>query len=330
MKYKFLGKTGVQVSSLCMGTMTFGKEVDENTCGAIYKKCRETGINFFDTANMYQHGLAETILGKLIHSERDHVIIASKVYYQMGQDINQHGLSRRNIMQSIEGSLRRLQTDYLDIYYLHHFDETADLEESLYACDNLVRQGKVLYLGVSNFAAWQVMKALGISAREHLAKFVCLQPMYNLLKRQAEVELLPMALSEHLSVFPYNPLAGGLLTGKYLTDLQEGRFLSSPNAKTYQRRYEESDTTSIISRFIAFAQERGFHPVSLAISWVASHPAITAPILGARSVEQLEPALKALDIPMTEELRKELSLLTREPPLATDRSDEKATDATYK
>jgi aryl-alcohol dehydrogenase-like predicted oxidoreductase len=323
MKYNFLGKTGVRVSSLCMGTMTFGKEADENACRAIYKRCRDAGINFFDTANTYVGGLSETILGSLIKGERDNLIIASKVFFPVGQDPNQRGLSRRHIMQSIDGSLKRLGTDYLDIYYLHHFDETADLEETLTAVGDLVRHGKVLYLGVSNFAAWQVVKGLGISASKHLARFSCLQPLYNLLKRQAEVELLPMALAERLAVCPYNPLGAGLLSGKYLAGAKEGRLIAGDNTKMYKQRYSDPNTTDLVSRFVSFAKERNFHPVSLAVSWVASHPAVTAPILGARSAEQLEPAIRSLDIPMTEELRREVSALTLEPPPATDRIEER-------
>lgn len=326
MHYKFLGKTGVQVSALCMGTMTFGKEANEAESKNMYKRCREVGINFFDTADVYSDGLTETILGNLIQGERQKLILASKVYFQAGEDINQHGLSRRHIHQSIEGSLKRLKTDYLDIYYLHRFDPKTSLEETLYALNDLVRQGKVLYLGVSNFAAWQVMKGLGISAREHLASFSCIQPMYNLLKRQAEVELLPMALEEQISVFPYNPLAGGVLTGKYLQKTSEGRLLTN---KTYQLRYETPDQTEV-SQFMHFANMRHLNPISLAISWVASHPAVTAPILGARNVLQLEPALQSIDIPMTEQLRKELSALTKEPPPATDRNDERSSEAIFK
>lgn len=322
MKYKFLGKTGVQVSALCMGTMTFGKEANEHTSTEIYKRCREVGINFFDTANLYADGLSEAILGNLIQGERENLILASKVYFQAGSDINQHGLSRRHVMQSIEGSLKRLKTDYLDIFYLHHFDENTSLEETLTAFSDLVRQGKVLYIGVSNFAAWQVMKGLGISARDHLARFTCIQPMYNLLKRQAEVELLPMALSESLAVFPYNPLGGGVLSGKYLSG-SNGRLQSN---KVYQLRYGNNKDSNEVRNFIAFAKERNFDPVSLAISWVASHPGVTAPILGARNREQLEPALKSLEIPMTDELRKELSALTAEPPIATDRNDERSVE----
>lgn len=327
MEYKFLGKTGVQVSALSMGTMTFGKEADEATSASIYKRCRDEGINFFDTANMYAEGNSERILGNLIQGERENLIIASKVYFQMGKDINQHGLSRRHITQSIHDSLKRLKTDYLDIYYLHRFDENTSLLDTLQACNDLVRQGKVLYLGVSNFAAWQIMKGLGIAAKEHLTRFSCIQPMYNLLKRQAEVELLPMALEENLAVFPFNPLAGGTLTGKYLNDSKEGRMLFNT---TYQLRYGAPENKERVAHFIDFAKERNYHPVSLAISWVAHHPAITSPILGARSLEQLEPALDSLKIPMTTELRKEISDLTPEPPPATDRNDERSAEAVLK
>ncbi|EFB42338.1 hypothetical protein pah_c010o032 [Parachlamydia acanthamoebae str. Hall's coccus] len=307
--------------------MTFGKEADEATSAAIYKRCREAGINFFDTADVYCEGISEQILGKLIQGERENIVLASKVYFQAGKDMNQHGLSRRHIFHSIEGSLRRLKTDYLDIYYLHRFDDFTDLEETLYAFNDLVRQGKVLYLGVSNFAAWQIMKGLGISAREHLARFACMQPMYNLLKRQAEVELFPMALAENLAVFPYNPLAGGVLSGKYLKKRDEGRLAIN---KVYELRYGKVAGEKEVIDFIAFAKAKNLDPVSLAISWVASHPAVTAPILGARSVAQLEPALRSIDIKMTEGLRKELSALTVEPPSATDRSEERIPENNFK
>lgn len=321
MKYKFLGKTGIQVSALCMGTMTFGKEANVEASEKIYRKCRENGINFFDTADMYSDGTSETILGNLIQKEREDIILASKVYFPFGKGINQRGLSKLHIRHAIEGSLKRLKTDYLDIYYMHHFDDHADLHETLYAFNNLVQQGKVLYLGVSNFAAWQIMKALGIAAKEHLASIACIQPMYNLLRRQAEVELLPMAIEEKLAVFPYNPLAGGVLTGKYLTDIPSESRLSEN--KTYQLRYGNQDKEPV-QEFIKLAQEHHIHPASLAISWVASHPAVTAPILGARSVEQLEIALKSQDISLHQGLKNKINALTPQPPLATDRNEERS------
>lgn len=324
MKYKYLGKTGVQVSSLSFGTMTFGGEADEKTSGELYRVCREAGINLFDCANVYNNGKSEEILGRLVQHEREQIILTSKVYFPMGNDINSRGLSRRHIFHAIEASLKRLNTDYVDIYFMHRFDENTDLEESLQAMHDLVSQGKVLYLGVSNFAAWQIMKALGISAHHHLSAFDVIQPMYNLIKRQAEVEIFPLALSEKLAVIPYNPLAGGLLTGRYLDkkNLQGTRF----EKKIYQLRYQTDIAYEITERFVEFAKSRGYSPVSLAIAWAAAHPAVTSPLLGARTVQQLEECLNALKIDMTKELRKEISALSLEPPVATDRSDELSGD----
>ena len=215
MDYKLLGKTGVRVSALCFGVMSFGGDADEATSAAMFERCREAGINFFDCANVYAGGRSEEILGKLIASCRDEVVITSKVYGATGPDINARGASRRNIRSAVEASLRRLNTDYLDVYFLHHFDQDTPIEATLRALDDLVRDGKILYPAASNFAAWQVAKALGVAAKEGWARFECIQPMYNLVKRQAEVELLPMAQSEQLGVITYSPLGGGLLTGKY-------------------------------------------------------------------------------------------------------------------
>jgi aryl-alcohol dehydrogenase-like predicted oxidoreductase len=231
------------------------------------------------------------------------------------------GATRKHIFWSVENSLRRLNTSYLDVYFIHHFDEVTPLEETLRALDDLVHQGKVLYLGASNFAAWQVMKALGISARSGLASFAVLQPMYNLVKRQAEVELLPMAETEELGVIPYSPLGGGLLTGKYAAQARPevGRMLVN---KAYQVRYGQEWMQETAARFSAFARERGYDPAGLGVAWVAGHPAVTAPIIGARSLQQLEGSLKAVDIAMTPELRAEISALSIDPPPATDRTDE--------
>jgi aryl-alcohol dehydrogenase-like predicted oxidoreductase len=209
MKYKSLGKTGVMVSSLCFGTMSFGGDADESTSADMYKLCRDTGINFFDCANVYAGGRSEEILGKLIQGHREEVVITSKVYFPTGPDVNARGSTRRNIMNAVEASLRRLNTDCIDVYFLHRFDDNTPLTETLRALDDLVTQGKILYPAASNFAAWQVMKALGISANHNWASFVCLQPMYNLVKRTAEIEILPMAAAENLGVIPYSPLGAG-------------------------------------------------------------------------------------------------------------------------
>lgn len=321
MEYRLVGKTGVKVSSLCMGTMTFGREADKNTSAALFHRCREAGINLFDCANVYAEGESERILGDLIAECRDEVIMTSKVYFSKAKGVNAKGTSRRNIMAAVEASLKRLKTDYIDLYFLHHFDKDTPLEESLRALDDLVSQGKVLYTGASNFAAWQVAKAQGISAKEGWNQFQCIQPMYNLLKRQAEVEILPMALSEQLGVISYSPLGGGFLTGKYLqTQRQESsRFDSST---MYQNRYGEAWMRHAAQRFTEFAKEHGIHPVSLAVAWVGHHPAITAPLIGARNVEQLEPSLKSLDVEMTPKLYADLCQLTPTPPPANDRTDE--------
>jgi aryl-alcohol dehydrogenase-like predicted oxidoreductase len=321
MIYKFLGRTGVKVSSLCFGTMSFGGDADKDTSAAMFRRCREAGINFFDCANVYQSGRAEEILGELIAPCRDEVVVTSKVYFPMGDDVNARGASRRHIMQAVEGSLRRLQTDYIDLYFLHRFDDFTPLDESLRALDDLVTQGKVLYIGASNFAAWQAAKALGISAKESWARFECLQPMYNLVKRQAEVEILPLALAENVGVISYSPLGGGLLTGKYSPDQRPsaGRLVENP---MYQTRYAADWIYEVAGQFSALARERGFEPAGLAVAWVAGHPAITAPIIGARNLEQLEGSLKALEIDMTPELRTEISALSPEPPPATDRNEE--------
>lgn len=322
MEYRPLGRTGVQVSELCFGTMSFGSIADEETSAAMFRRCREAGINLFDCADVYAAGRSEEILGSLIADCRDEIVLASKVGFPTGEGVNQRGLSRRHITLSVERSLRRLGTDRLDLYLVHTVDPHTPVEETLRALDDLVRQGKVLYLGASNWAAWQVAKALGISIREGLARFDCLQPMYNLVKRQAEVELLPLAQAEQLGVISYSPLGGGLLTGKYGTEQKpkEGRLVKR---EMYIKRYGDPAYFQIAERFAAHAREHGLHPASLAVAWVMAHPAVTAPIIGARNVEQLEASLAAVDVEMTDEWRAQIAALSIQPPPATDRSEER-------
>jgi aryl-alcohol dehydrogenase-like predicted oxidoreductase len=322
MKYKDFGHTGVKISELCFGTMSFGAEADEKTSAEMFAYCREKGINIFDCADLYARGRSEEILGRLIKDCREEVLITSKVYFPTGPDINAMGANRRHIMYAVEGSLRRLGTDRIDVYFIHRFDDITPLEETLRALDDLVHQGKILYLGLSNFAAWQVEKAMGLAALHGWAPVACIQPMYNLVKRQAEVEILPMAQAEKLGVLAYSPLAAGLLSGKYGKNRKpaSGRLVEN---KIYQTRYGEEWVYEVAEKFTEFARQHGYNPVSLAIAWVGSHPAVTAPIIGARNVEQLKDAIAAVEIEMTEELRKEISRLSPEPPPATDRSEEK-------
>lgn len=321
MEYRVLGRTGVTVSQLCFGTMSFGAEADEATSAAMFRRCRAAGINFFDTANVYSNGRAEEILGTLIADCRNEIVLTSKVNGPMGDDVNARGLSRRHIMLAIEDSLRRLKTDRLDLYFVHSFDSVTAIEQTLRAFDDLVKQGKILYPAVSNWSAWQIAKALGISAREGLTRFECMQPMYNLVKRQAEVELLPLAESEKMAVIAYSPLGGGLLTGKYTTTQKPeiGRLVQRPK---YMQRYSPPEYYATAERFAQHARGRGVEPAALAVAWVMSHPAVTAPIIGARNLTQLEGSLAAVNVKMTPEWRAEISALSITPAPATDRLEE--------
>lgn len=322
MEYKNLGNSGLKVSSLCFGTMTFGDVSDEATSKEVYSACRDKGINFFDCANVYAKGKSEEILGKLCKEHRQEVVLATKGYFPMSDDINGRGASRFHLTKALEGSLKRLGTDYVDVYYIHHFDESTPLEETLSTLNDFVRSGKVLYIGLSNFSAWQIMKSISICQQSNLAPISCIQPMYSLLKRQAESELLPMAESEGLGVFAYSPLGGGYLTGKYLNKDGSGRFDTS---KMYQKRYEEDIYEYTVRRYIEFTETNNYNPVTLAIAWAGSHPGMTAPIVGARNMDQLKPVLDVVDFKVTPELREKLSSMSLAPALATDRSEEAKT-----
>lgn len=319
MEYRLIGRTGLKVSPLCFGTMSFGQIADLDEARAMFNRCREAGINFFDCANSYSNGAAEEMLGAIIRDCRDELVITTKVGNATGQDVNDRGHSRRHIIKACEDSLRRLGVDRVEFYFLHLHDPDTPKDEILAALDHLVRQGKILYPAVSNWSAWQVVKAMGLAEQAGLTPFYCLQPMYNLIKRQAEVELLPMAAEENLGVITYSPLAGGLLTGKYIkSQPKEGRFLVN---KMYQKRYGDQVYQDVSRAFADFAAQRGQDPASLAVAWVMSNPAVTAPIIGARNVAQLESSLAAVDVDMTPELRQEICDLGPAPAVATDRTE---------
>jgi len=322
MEYRTLGRTGIKVSSLCFGTMTFGKEADEATSIKMFHRCRDAGINFFDTADRYGIGTSEKILAKCITEGREKIILSTKVGNPVGDDINDRGLSRRHIRSAVENSLKRLGTDYIDLYFLHSYDPKTSIEETLSALEDLQRQGKVLYVGASNWSAWQIAKAIGISELKRMLRFECIQPMYNLIKRQAEVEIFPLAREENLGVITYSPLGAGLLTGKYIKkdNLLQGRILES---KLYERRYADPAYYEIAEKLVSYAKARELNPAALAVAWVMSNPVVTAPIIGARNLKQLEQTLAALEIEMSPEMRKEISALSITPPEATDRSEEK-------
>ncbi len=324
MRYLPLGRTGVSVSRLALGTMTFGSEADEAAAGAIMSRARSAGVNFVDTADVYNEGRAEEIVGRQLKGCRDEFVLATKAYYPTGPGQNAKGSSRLHLQRSVEASLKRLGTDRIDVYYLHHFDEQTEIGESLRALDDLVGQGKILYLSCSNFAAWQVAHAQGLAAAWGWARLCAVQPMYNLLRRQAEVEILPMAAALQIAAVPYGPTAGGLLSGKYFAAgaaSNATRFGSDP---MYQARYRDASNWAAAAAFSGLAGELGFRPVTLAVAWVASHPAVSSVLVGARNVAQLEDSLAAADLDLDAALRARVSRLTPAPPLATDRTEERS------
>lgn len=301
---------GTPISRFCFGTMQFGGKADEAESGRLYAACREAGINFFDTAHAYTDGLSETWLGRLAAAERQAVYIASKANFSGGSGAG-------NIHASVEESLKRLGTDFVDLYYLHRWDGTVPLEETFTALAEEKAAGRIGAIGVSNFSAWQVMKAEAV-ARGLGVTIAAIQPMYNLVKRQVEVEILPMALSEGFAVFPYSPLGGGLLSGKYAAG-ESGRLTTD---KMYEKRYGVDWMHRAAADLAALAAEAGVHPATLAVAWAARRPGVTAPIISARSVEQLGPSLAALDYAMDDAMYARLRALAPEPPPATDRLEE--------
>jgi len=318
MKTKVLGRTGVQVSQLCFGTMSFGGDADEATSAAMYKAVRDAGINFFDTANEYNKGRSEEILGRLAKDHRDELVLTTKCFNPTGPDVNARGANRRHVVKAVEASLRRLQTDRIDVLFLHRFDTLTPIDEMMRALEDVVRAGKVIYPAVSNWSAWQTQRAVDIQEREGWARLQVVQPMYNLVKRQAEVEILPMAEANGIGVIPYSPGAAGLLSGKYLGQAS-GRLKTN---KMYEARYGEAWTFEVAEKYVAFCKVKGLHPVSAAIAWVGAHPAVTAPIIGARNLDQLKDSLASVEIDMTPALHAEIAALSRTPPPATDRLEE--------
>jgi aryl-alcohol dehydrogenase-like predicted oxidoreductase len=299
-----LKNTDLEVSRLCFGTMTFGKPLDQAGATQLVNRCIEAGINFFDTANMYQTGVAETMLGHAIKSRRDQLVVASKVFFKVGEGEDQRGLSRKAILRAIDESLQRLGTDYLDLYYFHAPDHRIRIEESMEAMESLVKQGKVRYPASSNYAGWEVVQMLGIAKERGWHAPYVSQPMYNLLARGIEQEYLPMCKEFGVSIVVYNPLAGGLLTGKHKQEkVTPGtRFDSN---KLYQDRYWHEQYFQSVEQLGKIAQSSGRSLVSLALNWLLHHTASDCIILGASRLEQLNQNLAAVnDGPLSEEVIK--------------------------
>jgi len=322
MRHVRLGRTGLSVSRLCLGTMTFGLQCDETASVAILDRAAAGGITFLDTADVYPLGggldtvgRTEEILGRWIEKRRHEFIIATKCFGVMGARPWDRGNSRKHVLDAIEGSLRRLRTDYVDLYQLHHPDPETPIDETLRALDDVVRSGKARYIGCSNFHAWQVARALGRSEALGVARFDSVQPRFNLLFRQIERELLPLCQAEGLGVIPYNPLAGGFLSGKHRREAGPTagtRFTLGRAARRYQERYWHEREFATVEALRPLAAEAGLSLTRLAVAWVLAHPAITAPIVGASRPEQLDDVLPAVEKDLDAGLKTRLDELTRE------------------
>ena len=301
MEYRSLGRTGVMVSPLCLGAMNFGGPTDEGDSFEIIDKALDAGINFIDTANVYNGGESEVIVGKALvrNVKRDQVVLATKVHGGMGEGVNDQGNSRYHVIKACEDSLRRLQTDHIDLYQLHRPDLDLPQDETLRAFDDLVRAGKVRYIGSSTHPAWMVVEAIATSERMGLARYISEQPPYNLLDRRIENELVPVAMKYGMAILPWSPLAGGILTGKYTLDmLDNGAFPSGSRAAggwgTFLKRITRR-AVEVATEVQKMAEERGMNAAQLATLWCKDQPGITSPIIGPRTMKHLDDALAVLD-----------------------------------
>jgi aryl-alcohol dehydrogenase-like predicted oxidoreductase len=322
MDHARLGRTGLQVSRLCLGTMTFGLQSDETTAGAILDRAAEGGIDFLDTSDAYPlggdlstRGTTEEILGRWLQGKRDRFIVATKCFAPTGPAPFDGGNSRKHILAAVDASLRRLQTDYIDLYQLHGYDPATPIDETLGALDDIVHAGKVRYIGCSNFLTYQLVRAIGRSQTLRLARFDSVQPRYNLLFRQIEREMLPFCHEDGVGVIPYNPIAGGLLSGKHTRTAAppEGtRFTLGNAAQNYQDRYWHDREFDTVDALRKLAGQAGVSLVTLSVAWVLANQAITAPIIGASRPEQLDASLAAVEFTLDEDLKDQLDDLTHE------------------
>jgi aryl-alcohol dehydrogenase-like predicted oxidoreductase len=302
MRYRNLGSAGVRVSELCLGAMMFGGATGAAEAVQIIHRAIDDGINFLDTANVYAKGESERIVGQAVRDRRDRVVLATKVRVAVGAGPNDAGSSRYHILREAENSLRRLGLDHIDLYYLHQYDWQTPLEESLRALDDLVRQGKVRYLGCSNFYAYQVVEGLWLADRRGLERFACVQPLYNIVNRDAEVELFPMCHAHGVGVVSYSPLARGVLTGKYRPDepFPEGSRAARGDTRIRQTELRE-ESFRVASELERVAAAQGVPLSRLALAWVLANPRVTSAVIGPRTMEQYEDYLRALDCRLTAE-----------------------------
>jgi len=302
MEYRSLGTTGAKVAPLCLGTMMFGGPTDETDSIALMHRALDAGINFFDTANVYNEGQSEVVVGKAIGDRRDRVVLATKGRQRTGAGPNDAGSSRLHLMRELDRSLKRLNTDYVDVYYAHAPDETTPLDELLRAFDDMVRSGRVHYVACSNFRAWQVCEGLWTSDRLNLHRFACVQPLYNIVNRDIEVELLPFCRNHGLGVVSYSPLARGILTGKYRagTAFPEGSRAARNDKRILQAEMRDA-SLEIAQDLVAHCVQKGATPSNFALAWVLANSIVTSVIIGPRTREQLEDNLECLDLVITAE-----------------------------
>jgi aryl-alcohol dehydrogenase (NADP+) len=320
MQHVRLGSTGLQVSRLCLGTMTFGLQSDEATSRAILDRAAEGGITFIDTADVYplggdlgDVGRTEEIVGRWLEGRRDQFVLATKCFFPMGPNPWDQGNSRRHILAAVDASLRRLRTDWIDLYQLHNHDPQTPLDETLEALDSLVRSGKVRYVGCSNWLAYQLARGLERSTARGWTRFASVQPRYNLLFREFERELFPLCREERVGVIPYNPIAGGMLSGKHHRSgapTEGTRFTLAGAATLYQGRYWKDEAFDTVEALQQVASDAGLALPTLAVAWVLDNPAITSPILGASRPEQLDATLAAADVKLDDALRARLDEIT--------------------
>ena len=310
MDYKNLGNSGLKVSCICLGTNNFGGQISEEGSKAIIEKAIDCGINIIDTANVYTGGRSEEIIGNAVKGRRDQVVLATKVGFG-GQAPNQSGLSRKHILSQVEHSLKSLQTDFIDLYYLHRFDPETPLEETLRTFNDIVREGKVRYVACSNFAAWQIAKANEICEAHDFEKLIAVQPPYNLLQRDIEKDLLPYCHSEGLGILTYTPLMGGFLTGKYSKAAPPpagSRF--EYNQRLWQRANQESNF-AILEQLERVAEDSSISLSKLAIAWILKNPAVTAPIVGASNAEQVEENCQLTEININDKIYQRMNDITK-------------------
>jgi aryl-alcohol dehydrogenase-like predicted oxidoreductase len=314
MEYRQIGRAGLKVSEICLGSMTFGGSTDLPEAERIVNLALDAGINYIDTADGYSKGVSEEMLGKILKGKRRDVVIATKFFNPMGPGPNDSGHSRVHIMNAIEDSLRRLQTDWVDIYYIHHTDEETPLEEMLRALDDLVHQGKVRYIACSNYQAWRLCEAMWISDHNGLARFECYQPQYSLVVRDIEEELVPLCLNKGLGIMAWSPLAGGFLSGKYRPGQRELEGTRSAEKWVWQPQYFHPKADEILSAMLGVAEELGKSPAQVALRWVLEQPAVCSVLSGVRTAEQLRDNVGATGWRLEGELLERLNEISYLPP----------------